>query len=260
MAIHGGGYTSKYFDVPGASAMELVAGLGYDVLAVDRPGYAANQDWLLGFDDQVKVLATATSWARNRFGTPEGQVFLYGHSIGGMLSLLMANAAPAQYLGVSMTGSGAVYHDRAVKGLTARMADPKTGSHSMSGEAARRAVFMAPPWSYDVEVTKLDPERDVPSMVADLRDALQWSERLRSEGPRARVPVQFVVPEYDGLWRSDAAATQGVRELFSQAPFADVYVQRHAGHSVELHHLWRAHVEKVVAFCEECRVERRRTA
>jgi pimeloyl-ACP methyl ester carboxylesterase len=204
------------------------------------------------------VLAEVGDWTRRRFDTAQGRVFLYGHSIGGMLSLLMANADPSGYSGVSMTGSGAVYHERALQGVKARLADPATGTHSMSPEAARRAVFMGPPWSYDMEVTKLDPDRDVPSLVADLRDAVAWADRLKSEAGQARVPVQFVVPEYDGLWRADAI--QGVREWFSGVPFADVYVQRHAGHCVELHHLWRSHVMKVVAFAEECRAQQQKAA
>ena len=259
-AVHGGGYTSRYFDVPGQSAMGLAAALGYDVVAVDRPGYAAQANWLLGFDQQAPVLLEAAAWARREYGAGPGQVFLYGHSIGGMLSLLMANAAPADFLGVSMTGSGAVYHDRALKGLGARLADPATGTHNMSPEAARRAVFMAPPWSYDMPVTRLDPERDVPSLVADLKDALRWPERLPEEARRSRVPVQFVVPEYDGLWRSDEAALRGVRGWFPSSPITEVRVQGDAGHSVELHHVWRAHVMKMLAFAEECRTDRARVA
>jgi pimeloyl-ACP methyl ester carboxylesterase len=113
LAIHGGGYTSKYFDVPGQSAMEFASSLGYHVVAVDRPGYGATTDWLLGFDDQTKVLTEVGDWTRRRFDTAQGRVFLYGHSIGGMLSLLIANADPSGYSG-SMTGSGAVYHERAL--------------------------------------------------------------------------------------------------------------------------------------------------
>jgi len=254
VAIHGGGYTSKYFDTPGQSALELVARLGYDVVAIDRPGYGSNADWILGFDEQVAILQDAVDWAVGRYGTPAGQVFLYGHSIGGMLSLLMANASPHRYSGVHMTGSGAVYHERAFEGLSARIADPATGTHSMSPQAARRAVFMAPVGGWDDAVARLDPERDVPSVVAELRDALQWPQRLRTEAGRARVPVQFVVPQYDGLWRADADAMQGLDALFAGAPFSDVYVQRGAGHSVELHRLYRAHVLRMAAFADECRL------
>lgn len=39
VAVHGGGYTSAYFDVPGYSLLDRAAGLGVPVIAVDRPGY-----------------------------------------------------------------------------------------------------------------------------------------------------------------------------------------------------------------------------
>lgn len=258
VAIHGGGYTSKYFDTPGNSALRFAASAGYNVVAFDRPGYGVNPEWVLRFDDQIAVLATAARWAHEQYGVAGEPALLYGHSIGGMLALLMANAAPAEYLGVSMTGAGARYHDRALAGVSARVADPATGTHSMSGEAARIALFMGPAGGFDPAIARLDPERDVPSAVADLRDALAWGDRLRIEAARLTVPVHFVVPEHDGLWRADAEAMQGVREMFSATPFADVYVQRGAGHCVELQHLGFAHVMKVVAFAEECRLLRLR--
>jgi pimeloyl-ACP methyl ester carboxylesterase len=39
VAIHGGTYTSAYFDVPGASLMERAAANGIPIVAPDRPGY-----------------------------------------------------------------------------------------------------------------------------------------------------------------------------------------------------------------------------
>ena len=41
VAIHGGTYTSKYFDTPSSSLLELCASLGYSILALDRPGYGS---------------------------------------------------------------------------------------------------------------------------------------------------------------------------------------------------------------------------
>lgn len=252
IATHGGGYTSKYFDADGSSAMELISQSGYNVVALDRPGYGSNADWILGFDEQSKVLAEAYQDLNRRYGVPGRKPFLYGHSIGGMLSLLIANASPASCLGVSMTGAGAVYHERAFAGLKARFASPDTSSHSMSGEAARVAVYMGPAGGFDPAVARLDPQRDVPSLVQDLKDALDWPQRLPVEASKATVPVHLVMPEFDGLWRSDVPGEQSVRALFSQVPFAEVYVQRFAGHSVELQYVARAHVLKILAFADEC--------
>lgn len=45
LALHGGGYTASYWHAANGSPLSLLnigAGLGYDVLAVDRPGYAGS--------------------------------------------------------------------------------------------------------------------------------------------------------------------------------------------------------------------------
>ena len=39
VAVHGGTYTSRYFDVPGYSLLERSAALGIPIVAIDRPGY-----------------------------------------------------------------------------------------------------------------------------------------------------------------------------------------------------------------------------
>lgn len=255
-AIHGGGYSSKYFDSNGQSALALVAELGFNAIAIDRPGYLANSDWNIGFDDQVTVLMEAAAWAQTQFGVLGVPPFLYGHSIGGMLALLMANKAPERCIGISMTGSGAAYHERVIAALKARIVNMKV--HDFAPESARIAAFLAPAGSFDPNVGRLDPERDVPTLVTDLREAVQWTERFPMEAARAKVPVQFVNGQHDGLWRADAVGMAGIRERFAQVPFADVSTQRFSGHCIELQYLWRAHVVKVIGFAEECLMLRTR--
>ena len=42
VAVHGGTYTSKYFDTSPSLLLEFCASLGvYSILAIDRPGYGA---------------------------------------------------------------------------------------------------------------------------------------------------------------------------------------------------------------------------
>ena len=43
VAIHGGGFTSQYFDIPGCSLIERAAARGYGVLALDRLGYGRSR-------------------------------------------------------------------------------------------------------------------------------------------------------------------------------------------------------------------------
>src|SRR5271155_4415850 len=42
IALHGGTYSSTYFDVPGHSLLDLAAQLGIPILAIDRPAYGTS--------------------------------------------------------------------------------------------------------------------------------------------------------------------------------------------------------------------------
>lgn len=256
LAIHGGGYTSRYFDVPGQSFLSFAAAAGYWTLAIDRAGYGAAQARTLPFDAQVPLLADVARWLLAEAG-PGLPLFLHGHSIGGMLALLLAGAETGlPIVGLAMTGSGAVNHERAAAAIRARAASAE--SHNESTPDLRRRLMMGPDGSYDPAVAAFDPERDVPSAVADLNDASVWSEHFPAAAARCRVPVQFVVPEHDALWRADDAALSGVAALFAKAPFVEIRVQRMAGHAVELHRLARAHAYRILAFADECRIHRDR--
>lgn len=255
LALHGGGYTARYFDVPGQSFLGVATGAGYSVVAVDRPGYGAARGHPMPFDRQIPYLAEAARWTLGRAGLPNGPLFLHGHSIGGMLALLLAGAGSGLPIsGLSMTGSGAINHERAAAAIRARAGAME--SHSESTPEMRARLMMGPPGTYDPAIAAFDPARDVPTAVADLRDASAWSDRLPEAAARCPVPVQFVVPQHDALWRSDDAAMLGVAALFAKAPFVDIRVQSMAGHSIELHHLAQAHAYRALAFAEECRIYR----
>ncbi len=43
IAIHGGTYTSPYFDVPGHSLLDRAAANGLTAIAIDRPGYGGTE-------------------------------------------------------------------------------------------------------------------------------------------------------------------------------------------------------------------------
>ncbi len=255
LALHGGGYTARYFDVPGQSFLRLAAAAGYAAVAVDRPGYGAARDRPLQFDRQLALLAEAGRWALSASGATNLPLFIHGHSIGGMLALLIAGSdTDLPISGIGMTGAGPDNHERAAAAIRARAAS--SDSHSESAPELRTFLMMGPAGTYDPRLAAYDGARDVPSAVADLRDAANWAQAFPAAAARCPVPVQFVVPEHDALWRSDAAAMDGVARLFAKAPFVDVRVQKMAGHAVELHHLAKAHAYRALAFAEECRLHR----
>jgi len=253
VAVHGGTYTSKYFDTPQSSLLDFCASLGYSILALDRPGYGAATSIpfdQLSFDGQVPVLRQALEEIWHDYGQQSAGMFLIGHSIGGMISLLLAAENPHErLLGMNMTGSGALYNEQTKAAFASLVSDTPT---VMMDIAIKVMAMYGPAWSYPEELAQYDPERDVPTAVIELAEAQTWGARLPQVAANVRVPVQFIVPEYDHIWRADAEALSHVAEMFSAAPFVDVGVQRMAGHSAELHTLARAFYMKILSFVEEC--------
>ena len=257
VALHGGGNTSKYFDTPPPSLLELCASLGYSILALNRPGYGATTSVprdQLSFDGQVPILRQALEEIWNDYGQQSAGMFLIGHSIGGMLSLLLAaENSHERLLGLNMTGSGAILHAQTKAAFATLVSDAPT---VVIDQPTKVAVTYGPSWSYPEELAKQDPERDVSIPMLEFADAQTREERLPRVAADVRVPVQFIVGEYDGIWRGDLEALSHVAKMFTAAPFVDVGMQRMTGHSVELHTLARAFYMKILAFVEECIVYR----
>ncbi len=253
VAIHGGTYTSKYFDTPSSSLLDFCASLGYSILALDRPGYGAATSVpvdQLSFDDQVPVLRRALDVIWHDYGQQSAGMFLIGHSIGGMICLLLATENPHEHLlGMNMTGAGGLYNEQTKTAFASLVSDAPT---VMMDIAIKVMAMYGPAWSYPEEQALYDPERDVPTAAIELAEAQTWGARLPQVAAHVRVPVQFIVPEYDHIWRGDSEALSHVAEIFTAAPFVDIGIQRLAGHSVELHTLARAFYMKVLAFVEEC--------
>ncbi len=253
VAIHGGTYTSKYFDTPSSSLLDFCASLGYSILALDRPGYGAAVSVpvdQLSFDDQVLVLRRALEVIWQDYGQQSAGMFVIGHSIGGMISLLLAAENPHERLiGMNMTGAGGLYNEQTKGAFASLVSDAPT---VMMDIAIKVMAMYGPAWSYPEEQAHYDPERDVPTVAIELAEAQTWGARLPQVAAHVRVPVQFIVPEYDHIWRGEPEALSHVAEMFTSAPFVDVGIQRLTGHSAELHTLARAFYMKILSFVEEC--------
>ena len=112
-ALHGGTYTARYFDVAGSpqgTFMDLAAAAGYPVVSFDRPGYGGSPPLEPAdntFDRHAWLLADAIAQATARFSA-DG-VFMVGHSIGGMIAMMIAaGEVDFRLIGLSVTGMGAV--------------------------------------------------------------------------------------------------------------------------------------------------------
>lgn len=257
-ALHGGTYSSRYYDLPGdhASALDNFAALGYRVIAIDRPGYGATaslREDSTSFDSQAAILASAISQASQEHA-PGLPVFLVGHSVGGMLALTVAaTGADVGLIGVMACGLGVVWQPGIREMWASLIGDAVAVEVPLE---ARHQVMFGLEGTYDPAVRAASDIDSHPMAMPELIDAVAWGERMPDVGARIRVPVLCVLPEHDGIWSAGPAALDKAAAALHSAPRAVVTVQHNAGHNVDAHRAAYAHHLATAAFLEECLLSR----
>ena len=253
VCLHGGSYTSHYFNYQTQrteSLFALAPALGFSILAIDRPGYGAAADAPLPFDAQVDVLHAAIADARGKLGGMEPGYLLIGHSIGAMLAMLLAVRHPLDGLvGLDLSGAGLTYRPEARRSLTSFAAmdnPPRTADR-----VRRRERMFGGPDTYRQEVAAEDLRKAPLSQPAEIREALDWEDRVHAVAPNIEQPVRFVVADQDALWEAGAAMEQAARRAFQRCGALTVSTQRGAGHCLHLHKVARAISLRTLAFAEE---------
>jgi pimeloyl-ACP methyl ester carboxylesterase len=256
IALHGAGHCAGYWDYPGRdgrSLLQLGALLGYDVLAIDRPGYELSQETRPGqtrLEAQAGTLLRALeAWRdRERVG---GHAFLIGHSVGGAIALMMAGLQhPGQVAAVDVLGVPYRYpatpDGEAVRRLTSTSAFLPP-----IPDAERRAWLFGPHGTFDDDALAYDRSvaRSIP--VAEYLDALelpgQWDERM----PTVRVPVQYTVAEHEVMQETGAVVLEEVGRRLINSPLVRLSLQRHTSHNASLAHVGTAYHLRAFAFFSE---------
>jgi pimeloyl-ACP methyl ester carboxylesterase len=108
VALHGGTYTSAYFDVPDFSLLDLAEATGFTAVSLDRPGYGGSDP----LDDDTPFLAGSATvlddaiaglWADRSADHPG--IVIVSHSIGSAIAVHMAAGKPGwPLLGIALHG------------------------------------------------------------------------------------------------------------------------------------------------------------
>ncbi|MFE0256985.1 alpha/beta hydrolase [Streptomyces sp. NPDC059010] len=249
VALHGAGMSAGYFDGGArqdASLCALGAHLGFQVLAVDRPGYGDSAAGLpdgLGLAGQARVLRAALDGFATEYAVGTG-TFLLAHSFGGKLALtLAAEAPPPGLLGLDISGCGHRYAEGSAELLNGT--DRARWRHNWG----RLGLYPPATFHSSADFVKPVPQRE-------LRDASDWPEAFDVLAPRVRVPVRLTFAEHELWWRHDADALDDLRARLSAAPRVVVDRQPDAGHNISLGRTARAYHLRALAFFEECLPER----
>lgn len=260
VALHGGSYTSAYFDVPGASLFELAGTLGIPMLAPDRPGYgdsplldAAEQT----IEGQAGLLHRALKDAWQRHGEGTRGIVLIGHSIGGAIALNTAARMAGETGGVPLLGV-------AVSGVCLRTPP----EHKPMWESlpdvpkvdlpppVKDEVMFGPPGSFDAALVRASDVANAPAPKAELVDIVStWEARAPGLLARIDVPVHYRQAEIDKLWIMSQGEVDGFERALVNSPRVDAAMLRGTGHCIDFHHVGRALQLQQLAFALQCASE-----
>ena len=257
VAIHGGTYTSAYFDVPGYSLLNRAAAIGLRIIAPDRNGYGntpalpSSESTILG---NARSLTRGLHDAWHSYGAGCTGMVLIGHSIGGAIAACIAgDPTGLPIVGLAISGIGLRMPDRHAS-MPPLM--PDTLFVDMPAEA-KEALMFGPTGSLDSDVmpaaTRL---ANAPAPIAEVVDITRyWPANARSILATIAVPVHYRQGELDRLWIVDDTEVKGFTHALISAPRVDAALTLGTGHCIDFHRAGPAFQVQQLGFSLQCAVE-----
>ena len=180
-------------------------------------------------------------------------MFLVGHSIGGMIAMMISAAdMDFRLTGMSITGMGAVIRPGGAAQALASLPPDETVDLPYD---QRDLVMFGPEFTRSAEAMLAAHASYAPVPVRELIQAPQWpDDHLPGLAPRVKVPVHNALAEFDALWDSSPASVEQFAKLLTAAPYVDASIARATGHSIDHHTLGYALHLRQLAFAEECQL------
>lgn len=236
IALHGGTYSSEYFDIAGHSLLENAAKQGVPVIAIDRPNYLGSSP--LTTDGSIiaanaEVLGDAIGSIWDEHGGDAAGVVLVAHSIGGAIATIIA-ATPQSWPLLGLATSGCLVRVP-LESAGAWAALPDIPMIELPVELKDQLMF-GPPETYDDAMPAASHPSNTLVPKAELLDITGgWLERRAETTGRVAVPVHHRQGEFDHLWVTDQAEVDQYRAGFTSAPSVDVELQAGSGHCIDFH-------------------------
>ncbi len=254
IAVHGGTYTSGYFDVPGHSLIARSVVNGIPAIAIDRYGYGGTP-----LHDDMTILGQAAAlrealvdvWNAH-CGDARG-IVLIGHSIGAAIALgLAADPGRLPLLGVAVSGIGV-----RTPGTHADMwnALPDLPKVEMPGPVKDQLMF-GEAGSFGAHMPAASRVANAPVPKAELVDIVGgWQQQAGNVCARVRVPVHYRQAEHDRLWVVNRSEVAAFAARFAAAPHVDAAMVANTGHCMDFHAIGTALHLLQLGFAVQCAVE-----
>lgn len=255
IALHGGTYTSAYFDIAGYSLMDRAAAEGIPIIAIDRPGYLGStpvqaSDSIILTNAEVLDQVIDELWEAHGAGT--AGVFLIGHSIGGaVVTALAAQDHAWPLLGMAVSGC---LLKVATESRDAFNATPEVLTLDLP-VPMKNSVMFGPDWTFASDMPEASYPSNAPVPRAELIDINNtWVERVHEVNAQVTVPVHVRHAEFDHLWITDAEQVRNYGASFSASSRVDAQLLPSTGHCIDFHRPSAGFQLSQLGFALECSV------
>ncbi len=236
IALHGGTYSSEYFDIPGHSLLDNATKQGIPVIALDRPNYIDSSP--LESDGSIiaanaDVLGDAIGSIWKKYGGGAAGVVLIAHSIGGAIATIIA-ATPQSWPLLGLATSGCLVRVPA-ESAGAWAALPDIPMIELPVPLKDQLMF-GPPETYDDKMPAASYPSNTSVPKAELLDITGgWIERRAETTGKVKVPVHHRQAEFDHLWVTSQAEVDEYKAGFTSAASTDIQLQLASGHCIDFH-------------------------
>lgn len=256
VAIHGGTYTSRYFDIPGYSLLDRAEANGIPILAIDRPGHGDSPLLEAGESDiagQARFLTRALHQGWETFGVGTAGMVIIAHSIGAAISLRMASAPDGlPLLGIAVSGVGLRTPPDHREMWNALPDMP----HVDLPDPMKDEVMFGPSGSFDAPMPAASHVANTSAVRAELVDIVStWQDHVHDVLGRIEVPVHYRQAEVDRLWIVDESEVSGFARALTGSPRVDAAMMQGTGHCMDFHRIGEALHLQQLGFALQCAAE-----
>jgi pimeloyl-ACP methyl ester carboxylesterase len=236
IALHGGTYSSEYFDIPGHSLLDNASALHVAVIALDRPNYGGSSP--LTSDDSIifanaEVLGDAIGSIWEEQGSGAEGIVLVAHSIGAAVATKIA-ATPQSWPLLGLATSGCLVRVPP-ESAGAWAALPDIPMIDLPVPLKDQLMF-GPESTYDDAMPAASYPSNTLVPKAELLDITGgWIARRAEVCGQITVPVHHRQGEFDHLWVTSQDEIDEFRAGFTAAPSIDAELQLGSGHCIDFH-------------------------
>ena len=253
IALHGGTYSSKYFDIPNYSLLDRGAAAGVPVIALDRPNYgdssSLESDGSIIFDNaEVLNAAIGSIWAQ--YGAGHAGVVLIAHSIGGAVATIIAASAPSwPLLGLATSGCCVQVPSESADAWAQLPPIPMIDLPV----PLKDQLMFGPPETYDSAMPAASYPSNTLVPKAELLDITGgWIAKRAETTAKVAVAVHHRMGEFDHLWVTSQDEIDEYKAGFTSAASVDAALQLGSGHCIDFHLPSAEFQGSQLAFAQAC--------